>query len=91
MPRLSIEISDQQHQTLKATAALKGQSIKDYVLARAFGTNTDSPSLSDEQALDALAALLKSRIEEADAGNTVSVPKGQLADHIKKRVSKRGR
>ena len=91
MPRLSIEISEQQHQALKATAALKGQSIKDYVLARTFGDVTDAPNLSDEQALDALALLLKSRIDEARSGGTVTVPKGKLVQHIKQRASKRGR
>ena len=34
MPRLSIDISPEQHQKLKAIAALKGQSIKEYVLNR---------------------------------------------------------
>jgi len=32
--RLSIEVSCEQHQQLKAVAALSGQSIKDYVLDR---------------------------------------------------------
>jgi uncharacterized protein (DUF1778 family) len=36
MPRLSIDISSEAHQQLKAMAALKGQSIKDYVLSRAL-------------------------------------------------------
>jgi hypothetical protein len=31
MPRISIDVTDQQHQRLKAFAALRGQSIKDYV------------------------------------------------------------
>jgi uncharacterized protein (DUF1778 family) len=30
--RLSIEVTPEQHQRLKAVAALRGQSIKDYVL-----------------------------------------------------------
>ena len=42
MPRLSIDISPEDHPKLKAIAALKGQSIKDYVLGRALG---DVPSL----------------------------------------------
>ena len=32
--RLSIEVTPEQHQRLKAVAALRGQSIKDYVLDR---------------------------------------------------------
>ena len=34
MPRLSIDITPEEHQKLKAIAALKGESIKDYVLKR---------------------------------------------------------
>ena len=34
--RLSIEITQEQHQRLKAISALRGQSIKDYVLERVF-------------------------------------------------------
>jgi uncharacterized protein (DUF1778 family) len=34
MRRLSIEITLEQHQKLKAIAALRGKSIKDYVLER---------------------------------------------------------
>ena len=37
MPRLSIDITSEEHQKLKAIAALKGQSIKDYVLKRTLG------------------------------------------------------
>jgi len=32
--RLSIEVSAEQHQRLKASAALQGKSIKDYVLEK---------------------------------------------------------
>ena len=32
MPRLSINIAPEEHRKLKAIAALKGESIKDYVL-----------------------------------------------------------
>ncbi len=37
MPRLSIDITAEEHQKLKAIAALKGQSIKEYVLNRTLG------------------------------------------------------
>ena len=44
MPRLSIDITPEEHQKLKAIAALKGESIKDYVLKRTLG---DAPALDD--------------------------------------------
>jgi Antitoxin ParD len=34
--RLSIEVTQEQHQRLKAISALRGQSIKNYVLERVF-------------------------------------------------------
>jgi uncharacterized protein (DUF1778 family) len=34
MSRLSIEITPEQHQRLKAMAALSGQTIKEYILER---------------------------------------------------------
>ena len=34
MPRLSIDITKEEHRRLKASAALEGQSLKDYVITR---------------------------------------------------------
>ena len=68
MSRLSIELTAEQHQRLKATAALKGKSIKDYVLERALPPSPGSDSLSDEDALNELADFLKPRIEAAERG-----------------------
>ncbi|MBU0823747.1 MAG: antitoxin [Alphaproteobacteria bacterium] len=36
MSRLTIDISDQQHQNLKALAALQGKTIRQYALERLF-------------------------------------------------------
>jgi len=60
--RLSIEISPEQHQRLKASAALKGQSIKDYVLDRTL------PNSDEQTALQELESFLKPRIEAARNG-----------------------
>lgn len=68
MPRLSIDITPEEHQKLKAIAALKGESIKDYVLKRTLG---DAPALNDmseDEAVVALADFLKPRIEQARRG-----------------------
>ena len=68
MPRLSIDITPEEHQKLKAIAALKGESIKDYVLKRTLG---DAPALNDmseDEAVTALADFLKPRIEQARLG-----------------------
>lgn len=62
--RLSIEITPEQHQCLKAAAALQGKTIKAYVLERAL-SDMSNPGDTD---LKALEALLKSRIEAAEKG-----------------------
>lgn len=43
MSRLTIDMTDQQHQSLKALAALQGKTIKQYALERLLpdSTNTD--------------------------------------------------
>lgn len=37
MGRISIDVTDQEHRQLKALAALRGQSVKDFVLAQTLG------------------------------------------------------
>lgn len=63
MSRLTIDITDQQHQTLKAVAALQGKSIKEYAIERLFPQNGD-----DVQALADLRQLLEQRVAEANRG-----------------------
>ena len=63
MSRLTIDITEQQHQSLKALAALQGKTIKQYALERLF------PSQSgDEQAWQELKTLLEQRIAAGLAG-----------------------
>ena len=64
--RLSIEITTNQHQRLKAAAALQGQSIKDYVLNRTL------PNPEERIALQRLEEFLKPRIEAANNGQLSS-------------------
>ena len=73
--RLSIEVSLDQHQhqhqrqRLKASAALQGKSIKDYILEKIL------PDVAEESALYELEEFLKPRVEAADKedflGNSV--------------------
>ncbi|MGD1882773.1 MAG: antitoxin [Paracoccaceae bacterium] len=69
MPRLSIDITPEEHQKLKAIAALKGQSIKDYVLTRTLSDVPDLGGMDEDEAFRALADFLKPRIEEAQRGD----------------------
>jgi hypothetical protein len=63
MSRLSIDITDQQHQSLKALAALKGKTIKQYALERLFPADAD-----DDQAWLELKTLLEERVQDGLSG-----------------------
>ncbi len=60
--RLSIEITAEQHQFLKAAAAMQGESIKDYVLKRTL------PGTQEQQALTNLEDFLRPRIGAVEDG-----------------------
>ncbi len=64
--RLSIEITPEQHKKLKATAAMQGKSIKDYVLDRTL------PDNEEEIVLKELDAFLQPRVAEALRGERSS-------------------
>lgn len=63
MSRLTIEVTEQQHQSIKALAALQGKSIKEYAIQRLFAVTVD-----EEKAMQELKALLAPRIAEGLAG-----------------------
>ncbi len=84
MRRLSIEVTPEQHQRLKAIAALHGQTLKDYVLERALPRLPETESLSEEDALQQLEALLQPRIEEAERGEAVTQSVEQIFVDIRR-------
>ena len=65
MSRLTIDLSDQQHSSLKAIAALQGKSIRQYAIERLF----PAPDQDDEeQAWAEFKALIQVRLDSALAG-----------------------
>lgn len=84
MPRLSIDISPEEHSRLKAIAALKGQSIKDFVLNRTLGEMPIVEDMSEAQALEALSECLEPRIAQAQRGEF----SGKSFDDIRKAAHK---
>ena len=64
MSRLVIDVTGEQHQQIKALAALKGQSMKDFILDKLFDDH-----INDEKAAwDELEDLLLKRIQTAETG-----------------------
>ncbi|ETW95888.1 MAG: antitoxin [Candidatus Entotheonella factor] len=82
MSRLSIEITPEQHSRLKACAALRGQSIKDYVLERTLPPLPKDETLTEEEALRQLEAFLKPRIESAKRGEFVDKSVEQIFEEV---------
>jgi hypothetical protein len=83
MSRLSIEITPEQHQRLKAIAALHGQSIKEYVLARVLPPLPEMTDLSEEEALHRLEEFLKPRLEAAERGEVVNQSVTEIVEELK--------
>ncbi|MBV2096108.1 MAG: DUF1778 domain-containing protein [Candidatus Thiodiazotropha sp.] len=77
--RLSIEVTQEQHQRLKAAAALQGKSIKDYVLERTL------PDLEEQAALQELEAFLKPRIEAAMNGQFSTESVDSIFDEVEQK------
>ncbi|WP_176056397.1 antitoxin [Brucella intermedia] len=73
MRLLTIDITDQQHQSLKVLAALQGKTIKQYALERLFPGDAD-------QAWHELKTLLGNRINEGLAGNISTRNVSQILD-----------
>jgi hypothetical protein len=69
---LSIEVTQEQHQRRKAASALRGQSIKDYMLERVFQPLPEINTASEEDALRQLEAFLQPRVEAAEQGVVVN-------------------
>ncbi|MBN8451304.1 MAG: antitoxin [Candidatus Accumulibacter sp.] len=75
MSGLTIDVTDQQHQSLKVMAALQGKSIREYALERLF-----PPASDEEQAFRDLKALLEQRIAESQKGDVVPRSLTQIAE-----------
>ena len=86
MPRLSIEISAQEHQQLKAVAALKGLSIKDYVLSLTHADITGGAEMREEDAFAALKNMLAKRMEQAKAGKYSAVSAEEIGRRARSRL-----
>jgi Antitoxin ParD len=77
MSRLTIDITDKQHQALKAMAALEGKTIKDYALERLFPA-----AQTEEHALAELKVLLEQRLGEAQRGEVTSKSITDIANEV---------
>ena len=68
MSRISIDVSEEQHQKIKAMAALQGKSIKNFVLDQTLNT------MDEDNALGELEAFLDQRINHPQKGKISNRP-----------------
>lgn len=84
MSRISIDVTPEQHQRLKALAALCGKSIKEFVLDRTLGDPDTTADLAE------LEALLDRRIEDARARGASSRTVGDMFRRARHELSADG-
>jgi len=77
MSRLTIEMTEQQHRSIKALAALQGKSIEEYALERLFPTSTN-----ENAALRELKAILEQRMSESDRGDVLARSLTEIAEDV---------
>lgn len=81
MSRMSIDVTPEQHQRLKALAALQGKSIKEFVLPSTLGAH------GEEDALGKLEALLDKRLANARAGGVSASTVKEIMEQVKREAS----
>lgn len=84
MSRLTIEITGQEHQEIKAMAALQGKTLKDFVMEKIFPSQENS---DEAEAWGELKSLLNSRIEAAESG---AISKKTMQQTAKDKLKKLG-
>ena len=83
MSRISIDVSDEEHRKLKAMAALKGQSLKDFLLQRTVGEETPT---DEDVALVELVALLDARVQRAEKDGVSTRTVGEIFRQARREV-----
>jgi len=78
MSRISIDVTDVQHARLKALAALKGLSIKEFVLVSTLGEDRASDDLA------ALESLLDQRLARAKTDGVSQRTVGDIFRRVRK-------
>ena len=79
MSRLSIEISGQQHQLIKAMAALRGLSIKDYILEATVAPKREKSLQEELETDDEKAAFVE--LMESLKPRIAAAERGEFAEH----------
>ncbi|WP_213980791.1 antitoxin [Sphingomonas sp. dw_22] len=82
MSRLTIDVTDQQHETLKAMAALQGKTIKEFALERLFLADGN-----EENACQELKVLLEHRVSRGLRGHVSNKSIGEIVEEELNKVA----
>lgn len=80
MSRLTIDITDHQHQSLKAMAALQGKTIRQYALERLFPAPASGDQGDGDKGWHDLKSLVEQRIADGLAGQVSPKSMSALLD-----------
>lgn len=86
MSRISIDVSDEEHRKLKAMAALRGQSLKDFLLKGTLGQDAQT---KEDAALIELVALLDARIKRAEKEGSSTRTVGEIFQRARREIKSR--
>lgn len=79
MSRLVIDMSVEEHQQIKTLAAMRGMTIKEFVLGQIFPLDI---SAEEEQAWRQLQEVLSNRISQAEKGGIANKSFSQITDEV---------
>lgn len=85
MSRLTLEVSSEQHQQIKVMAAMKGQTIKDYIIGKLFH---HEESQDERAAWETLKTLLDSRLEHMKNKGVSPRTVQEVTEHALKALGK---
>lgn len=85
MSRISIDVTAEQHQRLKALAALQGKTIKEFVLASTLGAQADGHD--EAAALEELETLLDERLANARGNGVSSRTVREIAERVEREAA----
>lgn len=81
MSRISIDVTSEEHQRLKALAALQGKTIKEFVLASTLGAHHSDAALAE------LESFLDRRLANSGDGRISSNTVADILAQVKREVS----
>lgn len=79
MSRLVIDMTGEQHQQIKALAAMRGKTIKEFVLEQIFPMDIDP---EEQKAWKELQSILSTRIKSAEQGKVSRKTFDQITDDV---------